>query len=83
VDITIDEKGVAATSPEDVPMRAFALSRPPGHHNACTAELEQDYPLEDGTSANWVWACHGGCLLPNIPIDHAKAFIDAVKEYKS
>jgi acetoin utilization deacetylase AcuC-like enzyme len=58
----------AVESPEDVPMRAFALSRPPGHHNACTAELEHDYPLEDGTSANWVWACHGGCLLPNIPI---------------
>ena len=24
---------------------------------------------------------HG--ILPNIPLDHAKAFIDAVKEYKA
>ena len=50
------------------PGRVFALARPPGHHNSCTVELERDYPLEDGTTANWVWGCHGGCLLPNIPI---------------
>jgi acetoin utilization deacetylase AcuC-like enzyme len=50
------------------PMRAFALSRPPGHHNGCTERVESEWPIDEGTRANHIWACHGGCLLNNVAL---------------
>jgi acetoin utilization deacetylase AcuC-like enzyme len=47
--------------------RVFAVCRPPGHHNSCSAALEEEWSQQDpGRETNFLFGCHGGCLLPNI-----------------
>jgi acetoin utilization deacetylase AcuC-like enzyme len=51
------------------PSIAFSVSRPPGHHNSCSPRLETSWNQSSGDkSSNWYYGCHGGCILPNIPI---------------
>ena len=52
--------GAAAAAEPNASRRAFALCRPPGHHNGCTEALETMFDVEAGTAGNFVDGCHGG-----------------------
>eukprot|EP00941_MAST-03F_sp_MAST-3F-sp1_P005362 g5362.t1 len=46
-----------------------AIARPPGHHNSCCEHLETEWCQDiEGKETNYLYGCHGGCLLPNISI---------------
>ena len=47
--------------------RAFCMVRPPGHHNSCSDAIEEDFDV-DNPIGNFVWGCHGGCILNNVAI---------------
>ena len=47
-------------------LRAFALVRPPGHHNSCVDLIEKQFDIDTGTPGNFIWGCHGGCIYNNI-----------------
>ena len=61
---TIDAAQAVYDSKEST-SRGFVLVRPPGHHNSCSANLEELFEVTDGP-ANHVWGCNGGCIFNNI-----------------